>query len=473
LAAIQKHQKYLLYSLLIILIWIPIPLGSNRPWAWSIMQIMIFGLFICCVWSNRKISWLGLREFRIPIYLWLAFLLLALIQTIPMGSELVRLLSPMAFELQKSGGSETFYLSTDHGQSQISLVKSLSYFSLFIIVLMLIKTTDAINKLLITILISASLQALYGTFEVLFGLQHSMIFKLPVSDTVTGSFVYRNHFANFIMMGLAAGIGIMVASLQATKTRGSRDLVRSIVSTLLSNKALIRICLAIMVIALVMSKSRMGNVSFFLSMTVCGVIALGLIKNRNKGLTILIVSMFVVDVFIVSAWFGLDKVQERLTQTSLTQESRDEVVLDSIPIVGDFPVLGSGGGTFYSIFPQYKTAEIHSFYDHAHNDYLQMTIEYGIPAFCLMVILVGFSLYKALHAMRYRRMSIMKGAAFSSSMAIIGMLIHMTVDFPIQAPANAGYFIVFLGLAWVINVIKIKIPRTKNSSSLDGMKREQ
>jgi putative inorganic carbon (HCO3(-)) transporter len=39
-------------------------------------------------------------------------------------------------------------------------------------------------------------------------------------------------------------------------------------------------------------------------------------------------------------------------------------------------------------------------------------------------------------------------------MAIFGMLIHMTVDFPLQAPANAAYFVVFLALAWIVNNIK-------------------
>jgi putative inorganic carbon (HCO3(-)) transporter len=57
-------------------------------------------------------------------------------------------------------------------------------------------------------------------------------------------------------------------------------------------------------------------------MSICGLLALILIKNRNKSLTILIVSMFVIDLFIVSAFFGLDKVQERLTQISLSQETR-------------------------------------------------------------------------------------------------------------------------------------------------------
>lgn len=449
-----KHPKFLFYCLLLILVWIPIPLGSNRPWAWSIMQIMIFSLFLLCVWSRWRIPWLGIKEYKLPILLWFIYLIIVFLQTIPLPASVVGLISPNALALQKLTHNTVFYLSTDYGQSQIAFLKAVNYFCLFLITLMLVKDIRTLRTILVTILIAASIQALYGTLEILVGTQYSIVFGFPIKDAVTGSFVYKNHFANYIMLGLCAGIGIMVASLQETQTGNAKDFMRSIALTLLGNKALIRICLAIMVIALVMSKSRMGNVAFFASMTICGILALLLIKNRNKGLTILIVSMFVIDMFIVSAWFGLDKVQERLTQTNLAQESRDEVVIDALPIIKEFPLMGSGGGSFYSIFPQYKVAEVHSFYDHAHNDYLQMTIEYGLAATLILAVLVALSFYKALYAMRYRKMSIMKGAAFASCMAIIGMLIHMTVDFPLQAPANAGYFIVFLALAWVVNVIK-------------------
>ena len=415
------------------------------------MQIMIFSLFIGCVWSQRRLAWLGLKGYSLPIVLWLCYLVLLTLQIVPLPASLLNYLSPNAFTLQENSIDGLFYLSIDYGQSQISLLKSVSYFCLFLVTLMLIRDGKTIKTLLFTILITATLQALYGAFEVLLGLKNSIIFNLSVGHSATGSFVYRNHFANYLMFGLSAGIGIMVATLQTNQLNNTRNLFRTIVNTLLSSKALVRICLVIMVIALVMSRSRMGNTAFFVSMSICGFLALALIRNHNKSLTILIISMFVIDLFIVSAWFGLDKVQERLAQTSLNQETRDEVVVDALPIISDFPIFGSGGGSFYGVFPQYIKAEIHSFYDHAHNDYLQMTIEHGIPATLLLAILVLLSLYKSLYAMRHRKNSIMKGTAFAVCMVIIGMLIHMTVDFPLQAPANAGYFVVFLALAWVIN----------------------
>lgn len=420
------------------------------------MQLVIFLITLGCIYLNVSKSHLNLARYKVPIAIWLAFLLISFLQIIPLPGFAVEAISPNAYALQSLATTSEFYLSLDVGQSQVTFFKGLAYFCLFITILILIDDERKIRLLLTTMLAAGAFQALYGAFEILSGTTHSLIFDIPVKDVATGSFVYKNHFANFIMLCASAGIGLIVATLQRNQGGSSRDLMRNIVNALLGSKALIRICLAIMVIGLVMSRSRMGNTAFFVAMTLIGLLALVLIKQRSRGLTILIVSMLVIDLFIVSAWFGLDKVQERLTETSLAQEGRDEVVIDALPMISDYPVIGTGGGSFYSVFPMYKKADVYSFYDHAHNDYLQAAIEYGPIGLILLASLVLYCLFKALKAMRVRRHSIFKGTAFACSMGITGMLIHMTVDFPIQAPANACYFVIFLALSLVINELKIR-----------------
>jgi putative inorganic carbon (HCO3(-)) transporter len=458
----SKTSNILFYVLLSIIFILPLPLGANRPWAWSFLQILIFGLSLACVWHYRDNRWLGVGKYLKMVYLWLAFIIVACIQVIPMPEVLVSIISPKAHEIQVLANVSTFYFSLDPGQSAISFFKLLAYFCLFICTLLLVNDEKRI-KLLLTIMVAAgTVQAVYGALEILLGSQTSLVFGIDVSESATGSFVYRNHYANFLMMCLAAGIGLMVTSLQKDKLYSRKEWLRSVATAMLGSKALIRISLAIMVIALVMSRSRMGNTAFFVSMTIVGLMALLLVKQRSKGLTILIISMFVIDLVIVSAWFGLDKVQQRLTETSLQRESRDEVIIDALPMVIDYPISGTGAGSFYSVFPSYKNSDVHSFYDHAHNDFLQMTIEYGIPGISILALLVLLAFYKSVRAMRNRRNSIFKGASFACCMVIIGMLLHMTVDFPLQAFANASYFVVFLGLSMIISSLKLN--RRKQTS---------
>jgi hypothetical protein len=43
----------------------------------------------------------------------------------------------------------------------------------------------------------------------------------------------------------------------------------------------------------------------------------------------------------------------------------------------------------------------------------------------------------------------MRGISFASIMGIVAILIHSSVDFNLQIPANAALFMVILALAWI------------------------
>jgi putative inorganic carbon (HCO3(-)) transporter len=410
-----------------------------------------------CVALKWRNDWLGLAKYKISILIWLAFLFICLLQILPLPASLIELISPnrLSNHLNLASPMPWYYLSTDLGQSQISFIKSLGYFCVFLSCLVLIDNEKHIRRLLLVLLLSGTFQAIYGVLEVLSGSGFSLVFDFPINGPATGSFVYKNHFANFLLLCLSAGIGLMVIDIEINKSQQSRDWRISLISTLLSSKTLVRLCLAIMVIALVMSRSRMGNVAFFSAIIGVSVFTLLLDRKKSKGLGILIVSMLIIDLFIVSQWFGLDKVQQRLAATSLSQEKRDEVVLDSLPIVKNHPIIGTGAGSYYSVFPGYKKSIINSFYDHAHNDYLQMLIEYGVLGFVFLGLLVLFSFIKAITALKKNASPISKGTAFACLLAFLGMLIHISVDFPLQAPANAVYFVIFIALSMVSTNISV------------------
>ena len=413
-----------------------------------------------CIFLKKDVAFLGLQKFKTVISIWVVFLVLATLQVVALPEFVINILSP---KINFPTDTSYLYLSTDIGQSKVSLLKSVAYFCLFLCSLILINNEKRVKKMLTLMLIVGSLQGLYGILEILLGSKFSLIFNLPIAEIATGSFVYKNHFANFIMLCLSAGTGLIIASLNNNQSMSSRDWFRAIVTSLLGNKALVRICLAIMVIALVMSRSRMGNTAFFTALTLVSIYAMFVDKKRSKGLSILVISMIIIDLIIVSSWFGLDKVQDRLAATSLSKEARDEVVIDASVIIADYPIMGSGGGSFYSVFPSYKKADVFAFYDHAHNDYLQTLVEYGFVSFSCLVVIVLLCFFAAAVVIKKRNNAMYKGAAFASLMAIIGMLIHMSVDFPLQAPANASYFIVFLALALVSNA-NLNM-RTRSTSS--------
>lgn len=143
------------------------------------------------------------------------------------------------------------------------------------------------------------------------------------------------------MLNLCLGFGLLIAELNHQTTQGWRNTLKKLLAILLSDKAFIRLGLVIMVIALVLTRSRMGNIAFFVALSIGSLLILLFYKSKPKSLYLLIVSLFIVDALVVSNWFGLDKVRQRLAETSLQNESRDDVVRDALNAIQErpFPVL--------------------------------------------------------------------------------------------------------------------------------------
>ena len=155
--------------------------------------------------------------------------------------------------------------------------------------------------------------------------------------------------------------------------------MRNWARTLLGHKARLRIYLAIMVVTLVLTGSRMGNTAFFASLLGASLVALLFYRSLPRSALVLLVSLVLVDLFILGSWFGLDRVRERLEETVLTQEERYHVDVQGLGYLDDFWVTGSGGGTFAVVFPAYRDrGSAPAFYVHAHNDYLELVLEYGV-----------------------------------------------------------------------------------------------
>lgn len=455
----KKIENTLFIFFLLILFLAPFPLGANREWSWSLLQVSVFIIFA---------MWLGLfryNQVRFSTAIKKAravVILLALIctwqvfQLAPLPTFVVETLSPQAYAFHKAAYENLpsmLTLSVDPYASLQSFLKTCCYALLFSLTLLLVNSRQRLKALCYTLVSAGFIQACYASFNVL-AHPHSK-FEL----VATGSFVSRNHLAGFLELCLAVGIGLLIAQLSKHNNHNWKQHTRDFFTAMLSAKARLRIALAIMVVALVLTHSRMGNSAFFISLTITGCIALAISwirlsrkrrslrhSRRSRSLLVLLVSLFIIDVAIVGAWFGVDKVVERMEQTNLEKENRGIVVRDVQPMLTDFWLTGSGGGSFYSTFPSYQSKEVGMFYDNAHNDYLQFAIEQGFPALACLAYVVLFCAYCSLKAMWQRQSVFFRGMAFISLMGILSLMIHSLVDFNLQIPSNASYFMVVLAI---------------------------
>ncbi len=452
----MKFYERLAYSLFILLItWLPVPLGSNRAWAWSISEIWValISLLILIAYKGH-IPFRLLNHYKLLVYPMCLFQAWVTLQLVPFHFEILSFLSPNSAHIYQLAAAQYGYLSIDSRMTQITLIKGLSYTLLVINAIILVNSSKRLKWLALAIICSGTFQAFYASLMVLLEIPESAVFNYPEEGIATGSFVYKNHLANYLMMCLCIGLGYIVTELRLSPSGSWHHRLRRILEGILSEKMLVRLCLIIMVIALVMTRSRMGNTAFFFATAFGGILALLYYKQRPRALTILVASVLIIDTIIIGTLFGLEKVKQRLVETSLGFESRDQVVMWALDIVRDFPWTGTGLASFYTIFPMYSHGDI-GFYDHAHNEYIQFMVEVGIPATIVLSALVLFAFWRSLQTIRDRNSRTMKGLALGCIMSITGMLVHMSVDFTVQPPANAITFLLVLFIAHACFILPV------------------
>ncbi len=448
-----KNTKRLFYNLLAIIVCLPLPLASNREWAWSLMEAWIFGLF--AIWLLRVFQ----NKTRLPDYwkkCWLpiaaliSFAGLSLFQLLPLNDTSSNPISVL-HELGWDQHSLDPYATTGH------FLKTLAYICLFILTIALVNTEDRIKTVLKTFFLSGVFQAAYGSFMTLSDIEYGFfMFKEHYIGKATGTFINRNNYANYLAMCIAAGTALLLIDLSQQKPKSWKDTFVRLLRFIMSNKMILRIGLAVIVVGIVLSRSRMGNIAFFGSLAIAGILWMILTKRVTRNSIILLTSLILIDVWVVGNWFGLEKVQQRLQNTSTSTETRDEVIRDTLVYIEQSPVVGTGGGTFHTVYPYYKSPDVNGFYNHTHNDYLQLVSEYGfIGLFCIALFVVTGA-YNALKTMVSRKNPTMQATGFTSIMVIIALLMHSLVDFNLQIMANAASVTILVTLGWVARHLPTK-----------------
>jgi O-antigen ligase len=180
---------------------------------------------------------------------------------------------------------------------------------------------------------------------------------------------------------------------------------------------------------------------------ICGCVYV-LLRERRLFLRSLILfgSLLIVDVFIVSQYFGLEQVVTRLEQTTAATEVRTYIFPELAETAERYWLAGSGLGTFAIAAAPYREAFPKWFFDHAHNDYAQFLIETGIIGLGILGALVVASLVHAIRVIVNRRNRLRTGIALAAFMSITAMAIHSTVDFNLQIPANAATLVIILAM---------------------------
>ena len=126
----------------------------------------------------------------------------------------------------------------------------------------------------------------------------------------------------------------------------------------------------------------------------------------------------------------------------------------ALEMIKDRPLAGFGAGTYRLKFTEYeaKLLQTPEFYKYphiitkdAHNDYLQIGAELGIPGLLFLLLLVGTAITGALKTLPREKLEI-QIITIGLLAALVSFLVHMFFNFPLKLSPTAALFFVYLGL---------------------------
>jgi O-antigen ligase len=169
------------------------------------------------------------------------------------------------------------------------------------------------------------------------------------SGTPFGPFINRNHFAGWMVMALPLVAGYSFAVLVQTlhvREHTTSALLRWLTTVDASRFLHVAFCALLMGMSLVLTGSRSGIASFGVAMTVFVVLAIRHFRSRRARamvggyLGVLLLGAII--------WAGTDQTVGRflLARTDSSGGGRVAAWQDTLRIVSDFPLFGTGMGTY-------------------------------------------------------------------------------------------------------------------------------
>ncbi|TMO90254.1 O-antigen ligase family protein [Pseudoalteromonas ruthenica] len=417
---LKAHGSRAIFALLLIILFIaPFVLGGFRLWASALLCLaiaVVSALHCAYAVATQQPLWNINKTHR-----WLIIPMLSCVFVVAM--------------------QDVLKLSASPGATRHALLVTVALTLYAVLLLTYCTSYQRLRALVVLLVITGLVQASYACILVLSPDLPSLVLQWQRNDKAFGSFTYQNFLANYLGLVLSLGVGLIIAQLSTGQNPLS---FKRLIQVWLSPKLMIRLALMVMVIALILTRSRMGNAAFFIALALACLLALFFYRKPSKQFKWLIFSFFVLDFILIGALFGVSQVKERLSNTALLFESRDEVLRDAWTLLFEHPFLGHGAGSFYTVFPSVQQGPYSGYYDNAHNDYLQFLIELGWPASIALAVAIGGCLWVSVQVMKKRRTRLYQGLAFGAIAAIIFMLLHASVDYSLQAMANALTFITVL-----------------------------
>lgn len=422
--------------------WAPFLFGSNDPVAWS-LNAMLFGtlllLFEAGVAAGGGARPVALRRLwgAVALFLlivaWIAFQFSALAPEAwdSVFWEQAREVLARA----PNAGTVAGRISATPDEGVLGLLRLVTCAAAFYLALQLCRDPLRARFFVTFFIVAAAAYAIYGIVQQRF-FPDAILWqaKMAYRDAVTSTFINRNTYATYAGLGLVATIGMLIGIAQRDGRRRSQPLAlraAALIEALIRHGMPLLVVILIVTIALLGTGSRAGIVATLLGVLalMVGTAAFG--RRRIISISILAVvgAMMVALLTLFGGLFA-----DRLADGGGI-DVRLETARRTFEAALDVPWTGFGYGSFQRVFPVYRDPDtigdsVLFHWSKAHNSYVELMFDIGLPASIAFALLVlGLIILMLRNALRRETTPT---ASFIALGASVLVLAHAALDFSLQ-----------------------------------------
>ena len=247
----------------------------------------------------------------------------------------------------------------------------------------------------------------------------------PRAGSGYGSYVNHNHYAGLMELLLPIPLVLVLSGL----VRGGKRVLLAFAATLMA--ASVFLC-----------QSRGGMLAVIVETLFLVIFWMRQFSPRKSA------AAFVAFCLITAsflAWIAPQQVGGRMTD--IHDPARWLIHRDSIRMFAAHPLLGSGFGSFATMFPRYREFYDGFFINHAHDDYLELLLETGLAGFGVAVWFIVVLYREGFRNFRPAKISPAALISVAALAGCTGLLVHSFTDFNLHIPGNAALFYVLCAIA--------------------------
>ncbi len=435
------------------LAWAPFPFGSNRPWSWSLLSLLVavcWLLWLGSVWSNPP-AVRGLASgLAWPFALAGLALLWGVLQVVPLVPQAW---THPVWQLADGvlGTHAPAVVSLDPWRSETELMKLGTYVMAAWLARVFAARAERARILLDVLIAIGAFYAVYALIMASLGIaQFNVFYAAPATNhDMSGPFVNHNSYATYAgLVALCAGVRLVnTGSDLVTAALGPRHFVLTLLQYLFGRGVPYLAAAALALVTLIVTASRAGNFAALAGMAslLALAIAIGVRQSRLVwvGAVGFVVFAAVAALFVANG----DALAVRLDDMAdggVQDNTRLMLWSAAARMIEDAPLLGLGLGTYQTAYPMYSDTMLPFVMDKAHNDYLELAAGWGLPAALLWWSALAWLAVLCARGVFVRRRHQLYPMLAVGATVLVG--VHSVFDFSLQMPAIALTYAAILGL---------------------------